>query len=272
MLPYTPNPFIDDPFQVGRGSRRGRPMLFQITDPIGRPIFAYMLALHTNPETLSEKFVKSKNVVMTYGGFIEFLWPDELDTLSASHTTGGFIGPFTGLTSGSEGIADPNDASGLYVRAGEHGRHGTMAWERQEDLLDVFRCNGLIFNGAGQPALRGRVMCMYDRGIYLGHFTTLEVGETDEKAWLFNLSWEFKVEESIYNFPTSAAQPNYMKPVNPDLQSIRQTKEAQAASPTAQVPTPSTASENQVNPTPPEALPPSGLTRAEQAALFEPPK
>jgi len=237
-LPYTPNPFVGDTLQAGRGSRRGRPMLFQITDPIGRPIFGYVLALHTNPESFGEKFTKSKNVVMTYGGFVEFIWPDELDTISASHTTGGFLGPFSGLTAGSEGIANPNDKDGLYVRAGEHGRHGTMAWERQEDLLDTFRCNGLIFNGEGQPALRGRVMCMYDRGVYLGHFTTFEVAENDDKPWLFSLSWEFKIEESIYNFPLSINQPNFAKPLNPDLQAIQEMEASKAIQPTAQVPTP----------------------------------
>jgi hypothetical protein len=231
-LPFTPNPsFSDDLQSFGKSSRRGRPLLFQVTDPIGRPIFSYLLALHTNPESISEKYTKSKNVVMTYGGFIEFVWPDELDTLSASHTTGGFLGPFSGLSVGSEGAGSGTGEDGLYTRAGEHGRHGTMAWERQEDLLDVFRCNGMIYNGEGQPAIRGRVMCMYDRGLYIGHFTTFEVAENDEKPWSFALSWEFKVEEVIYNFPASTnitTRPNRSgSALDPTLTSVKEYENAE---------------------------------------------
>lgn len=277
MLPFTPNPsFNDDIKSSGKGSRRGRPLLFQVTDPIGRPIFSYLLALHTNPESISEKFTKSKNVVMTYGGFIEYIWPDELDTLSANHTTGGFLGPFSGLSVGSEGASnDGMNLNGLYTRAGEHGRHGTMAWERQEDLLDVFRCNGMIYNGDGLPAIRGRIMCMYDRGLYIGHFTTFEVAENDEKPWSFALSWEFKVEEVVYNFPVSTSfttSPNrYEGALDPTLSSVKEYDggKIRPGSPTGfgqpQVKEP-------VAPTAPEPLPPSGLTPKEQASMWESPK
>jgi len=200
-IPHTPNQAESDSYSPTGFGRRGRPMLFQVVDPVNRPLWHYLLALHTNPSSFSEKFTKSKNTVMTYGGFVEFIWPDELDSLSASHTAGAFLGPFTGLTAGSEGRPMRNDRSGLATRAGEHGRHGTIAWERQEDLLEVFRQNGNIFNGRGQPAIRGRVMCIYDRGVYIGHFMTFSVKETDEKPFTFELDWEFKVEETLYNFP-----------------------------------------------------------------------
>lgn len=201
-LPYTPNPAIEEGYAPARTGRRGRPMLFQVTDPINRPIWGYLLALHVNPNSFSEKFMKSKNVVMTYGGFVEFIWPDELDSISASQSTGAFLGPFQGLTSGSEG-ASSDEKDRLYTKAAEHGRHGTMAWERNQDLIDLFRHNGNIFNGRGQPAVRGRVMCIYDRGVYIGHFATLAEKETDEKPFSFEVDWEFKVEETLYHFPVS---------------------------------------------------------------------
>jgi hypothetical protein len=202
-IPHTPNQEEKDSFSPTRFGRRGRPMLFQVVDPVNRPLWNYLLALHTNPNSFSEKMAKSKSVVMTYGGFVEFIWPDELDSISGSHSTGAFIGPFTGLTSGSEGRPMTNDRSGLAIKAAEHGRHGTIAWERQEDLLEVFRHNGNIFNGRGQPAVRGRVMCIYDRGVYLGHFTTFHVKESEEKPFSFELDWEFKAEQTLYNFPIS---------------------------------------------------------------------
>lgn len=205
MLPGVPNQPETDSFSPTGYGRRGRPMLFQVTDPVNRPLWEYLLALHTNPTSLTERFAKSKNVVMTYGGFIEFVWPDELDSLSANHSAGAFLGPFQGLMSASEGRPIRRDSSGLALKAAEHGRHGTLAWERQEDLLEVFRHNGNIFNGRGLPAIRGRIMCIYDRGVYIGHFTTFTVKETDEKPYTFELDWEFKIEETLYNFPIVSA-------------------------------------------------------------------
>jgi len=190
-IPHTENPSAVDYDQFA--PKRGRPMLFQVCDPVfQRPLYPVLLALHVNPQTFSEKMQKTKNVVMTYGGFIEYIWPDELDSLSADMTSGAFISPRTGLTAGS-------------VEDSVHqGRQGTIAWERQEDLLELFRQNGCVFNGMGQPILRGRILCIYDRGIFAGHFTSFNVSETDDKAFTFQLQWEFKVEQTIYKYPKNA--------------------------------------------------------------------
>lgn len=200
-MPHTPNPASGDAYNYVN-KRRGRPMLFQVTDPVGQPLWPFMLALHTNPSSLEERMAKSKNVVMTYGGFVEFHWPDELDSLSASMTTGAFIGPNVGLVSGSDGRGK-RTSSNVDTRTGATGRQGSMAWERQEDLLDLFRHNGAVYNGTGQPVLRGQIMCIYDRGIFIGHFTTFSVKENDEKAFSFELDWDFKIEKTIYLFPSA---------------------------------------------------------------------
>lgn len=203
QLPNVPNPRAADSFSATvRGG--GRPVLFQITDPMRQPLYPYLLAMHVNPSDFNEGFTKSKNVVMTYGGFVEFNWPDDLDTISASASTGAFLGPDVGLTSGSDNTGGSFGQPSL--AAGGRGRQATMAWERQEDLLELFHSNGVVFNGRGQPVLRGRVMMIYDRGVYMGHFTSFEVRETDEKAFSFDISWEFAVEETIYTFPGATAQ------------------------------------------------------------------
>jgi hypothetical protein len=195
-LPRTPNPAIADALSFT--GQRGKPILFQVVDPTNRPIWQFLLALHVNPKSFSEKYTKGKNVVMTVGGFVEFIWPDELDTISAESSTGAFLGPQTGLIAGSEGTTNAGGA-----KLNSPGRHETMAWERQEDLLDLFRQNGMIFDGNGKPAIRGRVMCIFDRGIYVGYFTTFTPKEDDSHAFSFDLSWEFKVEATIYRFPGS---------------------------------------------------------------------
>ncbi len=194
-LPQVPNPSSSDADPEAYSPKRGRPFLFQVVAPgTNQPLYSYLLALHVNPEQLEERMGASKTVVPTRGGWIEFRWPNELTSLSGGNTTGAFYSPSSGLSAGS-------DATQVGGKA--RGRQGTMAWERQEDLLDLFHNNGMVFDGTGQPAIRGRIMLIYDRGIYLGYFTTFEVTEDDEHAWSFRLDWEFMVEKTLYRFPTA---------------------------------------------------------------------
>jgi hypothetical protein len=192
-IPYNPNPKKDE---FGLWSqKRGRPFLFQINSPNGHPLFNNLLALHTNPASITESMTKSKNVVMTYGGFVEFMWPDELDSVSANHSTGAFLGP-DGLVRGSDGLSSPDQSSPDAKK--------TIAWERYQDLLDLFHNNGNVYDGSGKPVLRGQVLMTYDRGVFQGYFTTFTVSETDEMPFTMNLSWEFKIEKVIYKFPSSS--------------------------------------------------------------------
>ena len=83
-------------------------------------------------------------------------------------------------------------------------------------MLELFRNNGIVYDSNGKPALRGRVMMLYDRGIFTGHFTNFTVDEDDSHAFSFQLSWDFKVEKTLYRFPlhqlsddsTADSQPN----------------------------------------------------------------
>jgi hypothetical protein len=147
-------------------------------------LYPYLLALHTNPNSVEEKMTKGKTVVPTYGGFVEFVWPDDFDSISCSHSTGAFI--------------NSNDSGGGLTAT---RRKETIAWERQEDLLELFHNNGMVFDGSGRPAIRGRIMMIYDRGIFIGHFTSFSINEDDSHAFSFELSWEFKVEQVLYRFP-----------------------------------------------------------------------
>jgi len=206
-IPYHPAPTSDQAQAYTVGDGFGRPMLFQVTR-VGslEPLWPYALALHVNPSSLQEQFTKSKSVVMTRGGFVEFVWPDELDVLSADSTTGAFIGSDSGLTADS---ANPNYKMGRGLRKVRdfRGRHGTIAWERHTDLLELFRSNGQIFNGNGAPILRSTIMCMYDRGIYHGWFSTFDVSETGDLPFQFKVTWEFKVVQTLYRIPDASSIP-----------------------------------------------------------------
>ena len=193
-LPHTPNPSVTDGNPEAYSPKRGRPFLFQVVSPgTNQPLYPILLAMHVNPLQLDERMSASKTVVPTRGGWVEFRWPDELTTLSGGNTTGSFYSPASGLSAGSDGAQ---------VGGKTLGRQGTIAWERQEDLLDLFHNNGMVFDGNGQPAIRGRIMMIYDRGIYLGFFTTFEVMEDDSHAFSFQVDWEFTVEKTLYRFPS----------------------------------------------------------------------
>ncbi len=202
QLPYNRNPGLGDPSH-GATPRRGRPFLFQITSPgNSEPLLPVMLALHANPTSVDEHMQKSKSVVMTYGGWVEWVWPDELGSVSCEASTGAFISPDAGLTAGGDSLL--SDVGALKPST---GRKGSIAWERQQDLLELFRNNGMVYNSLGQPVLRGRVVMMYDRGIFTGHFTTLSVNEDETKPFTFDLSWEFKVESTVYSMPQASSSP-----------------------------------------------------------------
>ena len=188
-IPHPPNKSVsDDPSWRG-----GRPFLFTVCEIGGtEPLYDVCLALYVNPSSVEETMTKTKNVVMTYGGFVEFIWPDELGSISASGSTGGFLSPQYGYTAAPS--KNPGAVGDL------SGRRGTLAYERFTDFLELFRSNGMVFDSNGIPQLRGKVMILYDRGAYTGHFTTFDVTEEETAPFTFSLSWEFKIESTIYNF------------------------------------------------------------------------
>lgn len=198
LIPYPPNPKIENSADYTWNG--GRPFLFTVSEPSDpfSPLFDVALALHSNPDSVDEKMTKSKSLVQTYGGFVEFMWPDDLDSVSCSGSTGGFISPKLGYTAAA---SNSDNASGVV-----DGRRGTMAYERFQDFLDIFHMNGMVFDSTGKPAIRGRIVMMYDRGIFSGHFSSFDVEESADKPFTFNLSWEFKIEDSVYRFGPGASR------------------------------------------------------------------
>ncbi len=185
-LPHIKNPQFPDANNYVVKS--ARPVLFFVTQPGSfQPLYEVCLALHVNPSSLSETYSKNKNVVSTYGGFVEFHWPDELDSFAAEGSTGAFINPEYGFT-GSEA----------------EKRSNTMAYERFQDFLELFHNNGMVFDGNGRPTIRGRIAMIMDRGVYYGHFTSFSVTEEVSNPYMFTLDWDFKVETTILKIPVSA--------------------------------------------------------------------
>ncbi len=162
----------------------GVPLAWQVVSPYDctKALLPHALISHINPSSLSETFSKKREVIQTRGGFVEQHWGDDLTDISAEQSTGAFVNIATGLA------------------AVTHQK--TIAWDRYQDLVDLYRNNGAIYHPlSGEVLLQGWVLLMYDRGMYLGTFRNFSVTMTDTSPFAFNLSWSFKVEHTIQQVP-----------------------------------------------------------------------
>lgn len=164
-------------------------MAFQVTSPLrtSRVLLPHALVMHINPQNYSENHTKKVERIQTRGGFVEQHWGDELTDISADGSTGAFMNIYTGLTSVL--------------------RQRTIAWDRYRDLHDLYRNNGSLFDPFGNIVLQGKIMLMFDRGTYLGHFENFETEETDDQPFAFKISWSFKVEEELMKIPGLVQDP-----------------------------------------------------------------
>lgn len=190
----SPNPEVTQPITEPTSQfdyphplqgRRGMPIpvAFQITSPFDRRtvLLPHMLVMHVNPQNFNENHTKKIERIQTRGGFVEQHWGDELSEVSADGSTGAFVNLYTGLSSVL--------------------RQQTIAWDRYQDLYDLFHNNGSVHDPNGNIVLQGNVMLLYDKGTYLGYFRAFDVEETADSPFAFKVNWTFKVQEVILRIP-----------------------------------------------------------------------
>jgi hypothetical protein len=183
-FPPNPAPTQSPEYFHPAKSRFGTiPMAFQITSPLNvlQALLPHALVMHVNPANFNETFTKRIERFQTRGGFVEQHWGDELSEIAADGSTGAFMNLYTGTSS-------------LL-------RQSTIAWDRYRDLHDLYRNNGDVYDPYGNIVLKGNVMLMYDKGTYVGYFSTFEIEETDGSPFTFSLSWNFKVEQIVQQIP-----------------------------------------------------------------------
>jgi len=183
-FPPNPAPTQSPEYFHPAKSRFGTiPMAFQITSPLNvlQALLPHALVMHVNPANFNETFTKRIERIQTRGGFVEQHWGDELSEISADGSTGAFMNLYTGTSS-------------LL-------RQSTIAWDRYRDLHDLYRNNGDVYDPYGNIVLKGNVMLMYDKGTYVGYFSSFEIEETDGSPFTFALSWNFKVEQIVQQIP-----------------------------------------------------------------------
>ena len=159
------------------------PLCFQITSPLNNNIalLPHALVMHVNPANFNETHTKKKEIIQTRGGFVEQHWGDELDEISCDGSTSAFMNLYSGTSSVL--------------------RQQTIAWDRYRDLHDLYRNNGDVYDPYGNIVLKGNVLLMYDKGLYIGYFTNFESEETDSSPFTFALTWNFKVEQTLTQLP-----------------------------------------------------------------------
>jgi hypothetical protein len=180
-------PSSEDAYVHPAATRKGGiPMAFQITSPFNRNrlLLPHAMVMHVNPAQLDEAYNHKIERIITYGGFVEQHWGSELTEISASGSTGAFMNLYTGLSSVL--------------------RQKTIAWDRYQDLKDLYYNNGSLYDPAGGIVLQGNVLLMYDRGTYLGTFRSFETEETDDSPFAFKLNWTFKVEQTLLSMSAQA--------------------------------------------------------------------
>ena len=162
------------------------PLAFQVTSPydMKKALLPHALILHVNPASFAETFNKKVERFQTLGGFVEQHWGDDLSEISGDQSTGAFINLHTGLSS----IL----------------RQRTIAWDRYQDLYDLYRNNGGVYSPYGDIPLQGWILLIYDRGTYVGTFRSFSVEETDDSPFAFKISWSFKVEKIIQQIPQNS--------------------------------------------------------------------
>lgn len=162
------------------------PLAFQVTSPYDyhKALLPHALIMHVNPSSFAETFNKKLERIQTLGGFVEQHWGDDLSEISGDQSTGAFINLYTGLSSVL--------------------RQRTIAWDRYQDLYDLFRNNGSVYDPYGNIVLQGWILLMYDRGTFVGTFRSFSMEETDDSPFAFKLNWSFKVEKIIQQIPQNS--------------------------------------------------------------------
>lgn len=154
-----------------------RRLAFNIIEDIYNPtVVLPPLYMHINPNNMKQSFQKKINRYQTFAAQVEEHYGDELDTISCSASTGGFILEDFGLTTMDRSMTKP--------------------YFKFQDVLDVYRNNGAIYDKLGQIIKKGVVVMFFDPGTYYGYFESFNFAEDATTPYRFTFEFTFKVEKS----------------------------------------------------------------------------
>ncbi|MDB4330357.1 hypothetical protein N9948_01405 [bacterium] len=135
------------------------------------------LYMQHNPQTWSQTYQKLTTRYQTFGGYVEEYWGEDLDTITASATTGGFILESEGYTT--------------------YNRKQTRPYFKFQDVLDIYKNNGNTYDSNANIVKKGGIIIFFDPGTYLGYFESLTYAEDANNPYRFTFDFTFKVRKSF---------------------------------------------------------------------------
>ena len=181
------------------------PMYFRVRG-MEQALHIPALILLVNPASLSTEYRKMTNTALMRGGWLEEHWGEELDTLSADGSTGGF----TGQIANPGGVRRPTGSAEL-LKIGSD-RRKTPAYRNFKSLIALYSFNaGLRARviSRGRILQFGRIELVFDNGIYEGFFESLSYNEATERPFRFEYSFSFKVTKTVIKLARSIAPANF---------------------------------------------------------------
>lgn len=138
------------------------------------------LVLHVNPSSLNISRPKIATAANAQRGRVRWHYGQGIIQISMEGATGGFVRMYSGLT----GTAS--------VTKQIPSRRETIAYERYQDLLALFRNNGCVYSNSGTPIHYGIVVLKYDGASYRGWWESFTTTEESSRSFQFTLSAEFQ--------------------------------------------------------------------------------
>jgi hypothetical protein len=141
------------------------------------------LYMQYNPQSWNHSYKKIITRTQTLGAYVEEYWGDELDSISANATTGGFV------------IKD--EIGGGYTTI---QRRESQPFQKFQDILDIYNNNGNIYDAKGNIVKKGAIVMYYDEGSYVGFFESFNYLEDALNPYRFTFDFVFKVTKSLRGY------------------------------------------------------------------------
>jgi len=146
------------------------------------------MMLYVNPRSFNRNYEQSVDVAGGWRGQIVSAWLERPMKISGSGTT---AAQYAVNASGFGGLTNLNK---IY----------SLSYENLMSLALIYQNNGWIYSGfgydqsnVGVPVIGLNLFIYYDGHIYIGSFDSFKIGESADKPWTLEYSFEFTVRYDI---------------------------------------------------------------------------
>jgi hypothetical protein len=182
------------------------------------------LVLIVNPASVSVNLSKIVGRTQSMVSWIEEHWGEELDTITFTGSTAGFVYK-TALPGSSAGFdpqtpmtpeqqqqyisthsdlpdlasSDPR-TPGTYTGLAAKARRETVSYQQWKTLISIMNGNGALFDNWGFVTKRLYVQLSYDWAMYRGYFESIDTTEDSANPFRFMYTITYKSEKTVYSY------------------------------------------------------------------------